>query len=72
MVITTIQTITNVRDAEGELIRSSEATVWSVKPDEGKYLRDKRTGEVFFRGVCLNKAAKISNYEELPIEEEGE
>ena len=67
MIINIIQTITNVLTEEGELISSNKAEGYSLAPEEGKILRNKRNGKVFRTKIYLYKKSELKDYEEIDI-----
>ena len=65
MKITIVQTITKTLDESRVLLNSNTRESYLIKPDAGKVLRHKTTGELAYAGVCLRQERKIAEYEEI-------
>lgn len=69
MKITIIQTTTKTFNESRLLLATRINETYLIEPDEGKLLRNKRTGQLLSTGLCVDKERKIQEYEEITIDE---
>ena len=67
MKIKILQTISNTFSEDGTLESSYSSEQFIIRADEGKVLKNIKTGEITSSLVCLNKKEKIKNYIEVEI-----
>ena len=65
MTINIIQTITNILSEDRVLISSGESEGYILIPDEGKILKNKITGELFFRKICIYQSSQVQDFIEI-------
>ena len=65
MIIKILQTISNTLTLDGQLERSYTTESYTIRPEEGKLLKNILTGEITSCMVCVNKKNKIQNYVEI-------
>lgn len=59
------QAITNVLDENRSVIRTTTHETYVLYPDNGKKLKNKKTGFILEGYVCLRDNASIEDYEEV-------
>ena len=67
MIIKILQTISNTFSEDGNLESSYSLERFVIKAEDGKLLKNLKTGEITSSIVCLNKKDKIKNYIEIEI-----
>lgn len=67
MKIKILQTISNTFSEDGTLEYSYSSEQFTIRADEGKVLKNIKTGEITSSLVCVNKKEKIKNYIEVEI-----
>ena len=65
MIIKMLQTISNILTLDGQLEQTTTSESYTIRPEEGKLLKNILTGEVTSCLVCVNKKAKLQNYVEI-------
>lgn len=65
MTIKILQTISNTLTLDGKLEQTHTSEIYTLKPDEGKVLKNILTDEITRCIVCVNKKNKIQNYIEI-------
>jgi hypothetical protein len=65
MKITIIQTTTKTFNESRILLATRVNEAYLIEPSEGKVLKNKVTGQLFPKGLCVNKERKIQDYEEI-------
>lgn len=58
---TTTKTFTETRILQATRVNET----FLIEPAEGKVLRNKRTGQIFTAGLCIDQESKIAEYEEI-------
>jgi hypothetical protein len=69
MKVTIIQTTTKTFNEARVLLATRLNETYLIEPEAGKVLKNKRTGQLFFAGLCINQESKIAEYEEIDKEE---
>jgi hypothetical protein len=67
MIIKILQTISNTFSEDGNLESSYSSEHFVIKAEDGKLLKNLKTGEITSSLVCLNKKDKIKNYIEVEV-----
>ena len=62
-----LQTISNTFSEDGNLESSYSSERFVIKAEDGKLLKNLKTGEITSSLVCLNKKDKIKNYIDIEI-----
>lgn len=64
------EVISNILDENRKLIRTRTSESYIIYPDEGKLLKNKKTGLTTDTFIGIGSKENLSNYEE--VEKEGE
>lgn len=67
MIIKILQTISNTFSEDGTLESSYSSERFVIKAEDGKLLKNLKTGEIISSLVCLNKKDKIKHYVEVEV-----
>lgn len=67
MIIKILQTISNTFSESGKLESSYSSEQYVICAEEGKLLKNIKTGDITSSLVCLNKKDKIKNYIEVEV-----
>jgi hypothetical protein len=65
MKVTIIQTTTKMFNESGVLLTTRLNETYLIEPAEDKIIRHRPTGQLFPKGLCINKEHKIQEYEEI-------
>ena len=65
MKTTIFQTITNILNEDGTVERSITTERCRIVPENGKVLKNIKTGQIFASSICVNNKNKIANYIEI-------
>ena len=65
MKITIIQNITKVLDMDRTLLSSRTNESYLLEPAPGKMIQHIPTGELYHKGICINKKRKFAEYQEI-------
>jgi hypothetical protein len=69
MKVTIIQTTTKTFNEARILLATRITETYLIEPTTGNLLRNKRTGQLFSAGLCVDQEFKIADYEEVVKEE---
>lgn len=69
MKVTIIQTTTKTFNEARILLATRLNETYLIEPTAGKVLKNKRTGQLFSVGLCVDQESKIADYEEITKEE---
>ena len=67
MKVTIVQTTTKTLTHERVLLTSTTKESFLLEPDEGKSLKDMKTGKVYPLGLCVVREKDIANFEEIDV-----
>lgn len=70
MKITIIQTTTKTFNEARVLLATRLNETYLIEPTAGNLLKNKRTGQLFSAGLCVDQESKIADYEEVVKEED--
>lgn len=59
------QTITNTLSESRELLKSTKTEMLIISPDEGKALKNLKTGKIFNGTICLSAKDKQTDFIEI-------
>lgn len=65
MKVTIVQTTTKTLTLERVLLTSITKESFLLEPDEGKNLKDLKTGKIYPLGLCIVREKDIANFEEI-------
>ena len=65
MKTTAFQTITNILNEDGTVASSITVERWRIVPDDGKILKNIKTGQLFRSTIFVNNKNKVADYIEI-------
>ena len=69
MTINIIQTITNILNYSGEVLKTRTSENYIIYPAEGKAIKNIANGKIFTSSVTVGPESNLKNYVEIDIEE---
>ena len=69
MTINIIQTITNILNYSGEVLKTRTSENYIIYPAEGKAIKNTVNGKIFTSSVTVGSKSNLKNYIEIDIEE---
>lgn len=68
MIINIHETISNIMTKDKKLIDTTTSETYILYPEQGKVLRNKKTGQIIDSFVGVGSSGSISDYEEVEKE----
>lgn len=72
MTINKEECILNTYDSNDQLVKNTKTVSYLIFPDEGKLLKNIKTGLVYTGGISVRDKQAISNFTEIAIAEDDE
>ena len=72
MKVTIIQTLTKTLTQDRTLLTSFERESFLLEPDEGKIIKNIKTGKPYPSGICIAREKDLTNFEEVECQKDSE